>query len=431
MLFQKNNIVQYTYDLANSQANYDRKEEARKKLDYYYDKQLDYLMDYLYETFDDPSSHKVATLNIVRKVIDGLSQVYAKPVKRDTTNKTDQDLLNKILQESAWPLKLKQANRLSKLLGFVLVRPVYRNNRIQLDIITSDLVDLVTGDSPEDIQQIDIAYYPQPNKQEELEYRRWTADSIQRLNHKKEIISSADNPYRIIPYVPVWAELPLDTPYVGSGDSLISVQELINQKIFELGYTLSLQGFSIPYATNTSQEIGRLDPGVCLNLPKDADFGFASPGNAVNSVLESLDYLIRTTCMAFGLPASYISSRPSERKSGTARQIENLELREKRNEDINLFTKYEKDIFEVTKVIQNTHSSQKFGESELKIRFGDIQLASSPEDQADQWQKYLEMGLTNPIEILMELNPDLSKKEAQEKYQKNKSYAQSSVKGES
>jgi hypothetical protein len=429
MKYMLNTVMQNTFDAVNDNANFERKQEARKKLDFYYDKQLDYLKEYLYDTFSDPSSYKIATLNITRKVIDGLSQVYAKPVRRRTSNSTDQDLFDKIQAESAWSLKLKQANRLSKLLGFVLIRPVYRNGKINLDIITSDLVDAETGGSPEDIQAITIAYYPETSR-DELYFLRWTPETIQRLNYKGQVTSELDNPYQTIPFVPVWAEMPLDTFYVDSGDSLISVQEMINTKIFELSYTLSLQGFSVPYVVGAQNELGVLDPGHCLNLPKDSEFGFASPGNAVSSVLESLDYLIRTTCMAYGLPASYISSRPSERKSGTARQIENLELREKRNEDINLFGKYEKDLFEIVKVIQNTHGNKKFGDSHLKVKFGDIQLAASPEDQATQWQQYLEMGLTNPIDILMEMDPDLTKEEAEQKYQQNKSYASSGEKGE-
>lgn len=424
-MYQIKNIFENTI----SQADFERKEAVRKKLDYYYDKQLDYLLDYLYKNYDDPSSYKLATLNVVRKIIDGLSQVYAKPVMRITSNKTDQHIFDRISSQCAWPLKMKQANRLSKLCGVVLMRPVYHNGRMRLDIVTPDILDVETGDSPEELQAVTVAYYPQTSD-DELTYRRWTPSSIERLNYNRKVTSIIDNPYEMIPFVPIWNELPLDTFFTDSGDSLISVQEMINVKLWELSYALSMQGFSVPYVVNASQEIGMLDPGSCLNLPKDSEFGFASPGGSIKSTLDALDYIIRTACMSFGLPASYISSKPSQRKSGAALQIENLEMREKRNEDISLFSKYEKDLFALVKVVQNTHSNVQFGDSTLFVKMGDTQLATNPEEQATQWQQLLDMGLTNPIDIMMDLDPDLTREQAIEKYEENLSYAQSSVKGE-
>ena len=418
MLWKKENPVGYYLNVAQEKANYERKEKVRKLLDFYHDEQLPYIYERLKKHFSDPDKFSLASLNIVRKIIDATATVYFLDARRTVSK--DQDTFNNIKEGANLGLKMKQANRLSKLSGTVLVKVVYRNSRIELDLITGDIADVETGESPEDIQSITVCYFPESGKWDELFYSRWTANTIDRLDYNLRIVSSRDNPYGIIPFVPIWDSLPLAEFWNTKGDSLVSVQEAINQNITDLLYILRLQGFSVPVTKGSSAEIGILDPGQALNLPADADFGFEAPNSPIKSHLDTIDFLIRQTAVSYGLPASYLSSKPSERKSGISRLIENAELQEKRADDIALFKKYEAEVFERIKVVNNLHSKDKISkDATLNVQFAEPRSVNIQE-QAQAWDMLMEKNVLSPIDCIQKLNPELTRQEAEQIYLYNK-----------
>ena len=81
MLFQStvphlfNNLHKQIFD-ADNQA---RKAEAAKRLNLYHDAQLPYLENMLEKMFSDPDRMVKIYLNIVRKIINNLAQIYRVP----------------------------------------------------------------------------------------------------------------------------------------------------------------------------------------------------------------------------------------------------------------------------------------------------------------------------------------------------------------
>ena len=430
MLFTKNKTVEYSYNIAIAKADSERKEKALKLLDFYNDSQLPYLYDRLAKNFSDPDRFSLASINIVKKIIDGLSTVYIQDAKRVIQgNQQDQSLFEEIEYQSSLGLKMKQANRFSKLLGTVLLKVVFRNGKIALDLITGDIADVETGSSPEDLKSVTICYYPESGKQQEVEYSKWTPERVYRLDYQKNVISSVDNPYQILPFIAVWDSLPISEFWLERGDSLLAIQEAINEKLTDLLYILRLQGFSVPVSKGSNSEFSMLDPGTALNLPTDGDFSFEAPNSPIKATLDSIDYLIKTCAISYGLPASYLSNKPSERKSGVSRLIENKELSEKRLDDIELFRKYEQQAFQVIKTVFNKHNNTKFSDkSFLKVDFAEPQSFSISE-QAQSWALLMDYGVIDPVDLIQKLNPDLSEEEAQKKFENNKS-ANSGVKGD-
>lgn len=430
MLFNKNQTVKYTLDIAQQKANYERKEKALKLLDFYNDSQLPYLYDRLARNFSDPDRFSLASINIVRKIIDGLSTVYVKAAKRIVQgNQQDQELFKQVEYDASLGLKMKQANRFSKLLGTVLLKVVFRNGRIALDLITPDIADVEVGSSPEDLKSVTITYYPESGKQNEVEYSKWTPERVYRLDYQKNVISSVANPYQILPFIPIWDSLPISEFWLERGDSLLAIQEAINEKLTDLVYILRLQGFSVPVSKGSNSEFSMLDPGTALNLPQDGDFSFEAPNSPIKATLDSIDFIIKTCAISYGLPASYLSNKPSERKSGVSRLIENKELSEKRLDDIELFRKYEQQTFQVIKTVWNKHNQAKFSDKAfLKIDFAEPQSFSISE-QAQSWALLMDYGVIDPVDLIQKLNPDLSQEEAQKKFNENKT-ALSGAKGD-
>lgn len=426
MLFKKNKAVETSYSVALQKANYERKAKGLKLLDFYHDQQLAYLYGRLIKNFSDPDRFSLASINIVKKIIDGLATVYISDCRRTVQgNPQDQALFKQIESDASLGLKMKQANRFSKLLGTVLLKVVFRNGRIALDLITPDIADVETGASPEDLKSITITYFPESGKQQELTYSKWTPDRIYRLDYQKNVISSVENPYKILPFIPIWDSLPISDFWIEKGDSLLAIQEAVNEKLTDLVYILRLQGFSVPVSKGSNSEFTMLDPGTALNLPESGDFSFEAPNSPIKATLDSIDYLIKTTAISYGLPASYLSNKPSERKSGISRLIENKELGEKRADDLSLFRKYEEQTFQVIKTVWNYHQQAKISnDSYLKIDFAEPQSFSISE-QAQSWTMLMDYGVYSPVDLIMRLNPDLSRDEAEKKFEENKKYSSS------
>jgi hypothetical protein len=249
------------------------------------------------------------------------------------------------------------------------------------------------------------------------------------MDYNMNVVSTESNPYQRLPFVPIWSELPISDFWIYPGDSLISTQEAINEKLTDLVYILRLQGFSIPVIQGAVSELATFDPGQAVSLPKDGDFKFASPNSPIKEVIEAIDYLIRQIAVVEGLPASYLADKPSTRKSAAALMEQSKELQEIRANDVALYKHYERQIFNVIKMVWNYHNSEKFGDkSELKVNFADP-AQTDMDNKAEFWAKMVELGALSVPDIIKKMDEDLSDDEAYKQFIENQS-VNSDVKGD-
>ena len=100
-----------------NQANQTRKQETAKRLNFFHDSQLERLEEQLNQLFSDPASMVKVSLNIVKKVINNLSQTYKEPpIRTLDASEKNQKIYAEILEQSAFDVKMKQASRYVKLL---------------------------------------------------------------------------------------------------------------------------------------------------------------------------------------------------------------------------------------------------------------------------------------------------------------------------
>lgn len=417
-------ILNTTFAISQLNDESTRRQDARKRLDLYQGLQLPYVQDRLELHFSDVDKFSPTSLNIVKKVIDAKSQIYQRDAERIVSTVKDQALYDKVQDQCALGLRMRQANRLSKLCGCVFLKIIWRFGEIDIDIITPDICSVETGKSPRDIRSVVISYYPADGRVSELTHVRWTPGSIQTLDYNGNVTSTDANPYGFLPFVPIWSELPISDFWPYPGDSLVSTQEAINEKLTDLVYILRLQGFSIPVIKGAKTDLATFDPGQAISLPDDGSFSFEAPGNTVKSVLDSIDYLIRQIAVTEGLPASYLADKPSTRKSAAALVEQSKELQEIRANDVDLYKIYEKRVFETIKKVWNYHNSDKFSEkSALKINFFDPSQVDM-DNKTEFWRRMVELGALSPVDLIKKMDSDLDDDEAQEKYFENQSLTQ-------
>ncbi len=400
---------------ADSQANRARKEEAAKRLAYFHDDQLTYLEEKLNQLFSDPSSMVKVCLNITRKIIHNMSELYREPALRAVEGTdSDKELYAEIVESMALDVKLKQASRYCKLLKTILIRPVWRGNGLDLDVLTPNILDVEVGDTPEELLQVLITDYGQSDKVEEVEYSLWTPETWTRMDYRGREIESVDNPYGILPFLPVFSYPPPSSSFwLTGGDDLVSLQEAVNLKLTDLLYLLSTQSWGVGFV-KSGQGGGSLkvDPGSLVELPENGEIGFANQQARIEEVVGAIDKLIKWACVSHGLSAASMSTDPTE-ASGLSKLMDTRELKEVRAEDVGLWRSYEKRLFGLIRTVWNAHSpSRKLSESAtLKIDFADPRPEVDPKSQSEAWRSLLDMGVISQIDIAMDRNPDLKTRE--------------------
>ena len=193
-LFNKLNFDFYTA------ATSARKKECAKRLNLYHDSQLPYLEEKLSELFAEPDRMLKIELNITRKVINNLAQIYRVPPIREIEGAAiDKELYKQICQGCTLDVKLKQASRYAKLLKSILLKVVWRNGRLDLDILTGNILDIEIGETPEDLKKVLITDFGKSERIEDIEYSLWTPNTWQRLDYKGDVNESSPNIYGVLP----------------------------------------------------------------------------------------------------------------------------------------------------------------------------------------------------------------------------------------
>lgn len=398
--------------------NQRRKEDAVKRLDFFHDEQLDHIQAALSEHFSHPEKLNPLFVNIVKKIVRQLAMVYIRPAVRELDgNDADQEIFNEIAKTAQLDIRMKMANRYAKLLKTVMVRPVWRRGKMELDILTPEYIDVVTGDSPEDIRAVIVTQYKDAKRQDEIQFIVWTDSEIKTLDWRYHETKSEPNPYGMIPHVAVWDRPPTDEFWLTGGDDLITAQEAINQRLTDLMYVLRQQGFGVGYTKGLRAETDLLDPGVMVNLPVDGDIGFVKPEAPIEDALKSIEFIVKQTAIANGISASSVSSEVSE-ESGVARIVGNRELEEMRADDIELFTAYESRLFDVFRAVWNAHNpGRKISDAaKFNIDFYDVKPTYAPNEQAAAWMLLIDAGVMSVVDAAQAINPDLRTRDAAIEY---------------
>jgi hypothetical protein len=204
---------------------------------------------------------------------------------------------------------------------------------------------------------------------------------------------------------------------VPGANDLVSLQDAINLRISDLNYIIHQQAFGVGYAKGTGIQDaeGELfrSPEKMFLLPADGEVGFVSQQAEIESVVKAIDYLVKQAAVTNGLPASTMSAEPNE-ESGISKIVGNTTLEELRRDDIAIFARAEGELFDLFRTVWNVHNphSQMSDSATLMVDFFDPKPSVSRKEQLEEWEGLLSLGLASPVDILIELNPDLSRDDA-------------------
>lgn len=397
-----------------AQSTKPRKDEAALRLAFYHDQQISELLKDLAKQFRQPEKFQLFFINVVKKITNRLAMVYRQPPKREAVDGTerDQQIFSQIWENSLINVKLKKVNRYTKLLKTVMVRVAWRNDSIQYDILTPNILDVIY-EVPEDPQEILITKLSQTKRPEDTTYSYWSALEHFILDARGNLLPNPDNteninPYGLLPFISFFDCDPESDFFLSGGDDLITAQKALNLKCVDLLRNIQLQAWGQPWAKGLGVTKLEFGPETAISLPKDGDFGYAQPQAVIGEVVKAIDYFIKQIAITNSLPSTVFSTEVVS-ESGIAKWFDTLDLSEARQDDIELYRVYEAKIFETTKRVWNYHNPDNpISESaSLSIDFADIALPQSETERLHTAEKKIDMGVWSVVDALMSENPDL------------------------
>ena len=377
-----------------------------KAYDYYKGRTEAYTKGY----FSDSIAKSVVcpNINITKRVIDRISLVYMKSPIREYSNEATPDYF---YQKS---LKMQRAERLCNLLECILLKPTWRNERIEYDIIR-DWEPRFDNDDPLNPSAIT---YPLSVRSSVMDttpelWSYWDIDNyfIYEKGTGKKIISDENpemaNPYQILPFVSCYSQGKPEASYFDTDavPDIVATNEQLNQTAFNMNANNQYQSFGYGYISGSNIEKEKLEIGQdkWSFLGHDGALNMVAPPNSVPALVESIQEAYKMLAANYHLTAAFVENTVAE--SGVALRLRNQELMDSRRSDVERWKKIEQSVFAVEERIIAVELTRDAGFL-LGIDFEESTEILSEEEQRAKWDWELEKGLIDTADILMQKDPD-------------------------
>lgn len=396
------------------ESSRERKASTELRLKFYHSKQTDDLYNLIKARWSTPEDFRLFFLNVVRKIVDKRAAVYMTAPFRTFEGMKQEDGAALYAAIGANVI-LKKANRLTKLCKTTALQVGWNGTAPTLAVVTPNILDAMWDSDPENPFRLIVTH---PGlKAQDTTYSDWTAATWQKLDARGHVIASRGNPngvnpYGVLPFVPLFDFAPDDQFFLSGGDDLVEAQRAVNVALANLWRAIELQSHGQAWAAGLpAGDAVRAGPDRTIALPENGTFGFAAPGTPIEQVLKAIEFVIKQTAVANDLAANLFEIDPKA-ESGTAKFAESIDLLEARQDDIELWRKYEAQLFEVIKRVVNTHVPGTIPENAtMRVDFGEVDEGADEKTRLDAYAKRIELGLWSPVDALMADNPDVRTRE--------------------
>ena len=409
---------------ANQQRKNKWKQSRYEALDYYKGNTKEYVKNF----FSTNMLEKIVTgnINITKRVIDRISLVYMIPPIRTYTNENFSELL------MHKDLKLQRLERMTNLLDGLLFKPCWRiddkgQGHIEYDIIF-DYEPLFYGDDP---LKPDAYIYPINMKASVLsteveQFAYWDKDNHFIFDKDGKIHSNEDNPdminpYGVLPFLESYRDGKPEYSYMDTDAStdLIQTNLAINVAETNKNANVMFQSFGYMYVNGAGidKDVMEIGQDKINYLGIDGTINIVAPPNSVPALDESVKSSYKMLSQNYHLPVSFVEGTTAE--SGVALRLRNQELQDDRKSDVIKWREFEKELFELERLIYAVEEGKDAGDLE-NVDFDEATEILSNQEQREKWDWELSKGIIDEADIMMQMNPDLSREEALEHLEERK-----------
>jgi len=405
-------------------------------------------------------------LNITKKIINLSSIVYKEPAVRyftdDKGNEKEDwtEYYEQILPDNI-NSKNKTAHRFAKLFNTSLTQVTFdkEKGKVNLQIEPSCNYKIKTEDY-DYLKAVKIGYqkeFTNPKGEKEVYLVVWTDTEHYMVDSKGKKTPIGDNedkknPFGILPF-PI-LRLNEDDNFWGAGsEDVVNVNEVVNFLLtFLLNDGVVLGSGGIPLFINTFLQkqaekknevkkvrVSRRHP-IVIDDAHTTDLAppsvsFVRTDADIAGIQNTIDYRIKSIAVMKGLNPNTILSQVKD-TSDYQKMMDSLEQIEIRRDDIEPCREYERQMFEIVKVVNNVAYEDAELRNKFKLKqipddiylvvdFADIKQEMTPEQLWADRKERESRNMGSAVDWLIEENPGLTEDEAKKILEDNKKINQS------
>ena len=393
----------------------ERRNWVRRMLDYYGGNATNqYIRDY----FNSAAFREVPcyNANFTRRFINKMSRIYTVGTSRNVNSQYDQLTIKK-------DARMKHVERMTRLMGTVATQVIYKevNGMPYFDYRPVYYFDVHLSDSftPSAIMYPLLMQPDDISLTNKCEWAYWDESIYAHYDEDGNIIDEYEHGYGILPFVFTHREEQIDEFFVDGANDIVDCNEQVNIAMTEMQLGLRFQMFGQPYMTgvDSDKRIERAGSDQIIDLPEGATFDIVSPQGNIESVIENIKFQVDLVAQNNHLYVQFAQDG-GETPSGIALKIKDLERFEDYQDDLELWRMYEHEFYNVEREIA-AYNNIKLPES-LKLDFKEPEYPKTVQDQIALDEHRLKHHMLDEVDLLMEYNNDLSRKEAEKVVEKNK-----------
>lgn len=387
--------------------SHERRNEIRKHLDYYSGVSVD---QYINSYFNgDAFSEIPPTLtNFTRKFINKISRIYTLGAKRNVGNKTEQ-------YETLIPSKdvrMKHSERMTRLLGTIANRVYWTDGVFEYRPLY--YFESYFEENPFEPSGI---IYPLLNNTadlsnaDSLQWEYWTNDKYGIMDEEGNTLDEQDNPYGIMPFVFTHREDQIDSFFVEGANDIINCNEQVNIALTEMNLGMRFNMFGQPWVTGlrADQSMLRAGSNTILDMGEDGAYNITSPQGNIQEAIDNIKFQMELVATNNHLWIQWAESG-GEVPSGISLMIKDMERKEDYYDDIALWRLYEKNFYNVERVIAGYNGislPEEFG-----VDFQEVEYPKTVQDQIMKDTFDIQNNLTTRAKIMVRDNKDLTIQQA-------------------
>ena len=392
-----------------------RREWVRRMLNYYGGNSTN---QYIKNYFNSSAFQEVPcyNANFTRRFINKMSRIYTVGTSRNVSDQYDFLTIKK-------DARFKHIERMTRLMGTVATQIIYKevNGMPYFDYRPVYYFDVHLSDPftpsaimyPLLMQPEDVSYI------EKCEWAYWDESIYIHYDEDGNIIDEYEHGYGVLPFLFTHREEQIDEFFVDGANDIVDCNEQVNIAMTEMQLGLRFQMFGQPFMTgvDSDKRIERAGSDQIIDLPEGASFGIVSPAGNIESVIENIKFQVDLVAQNNHLYVQFAQDG-GETPSGIALKIKDLERFEDYQDDIELWRMYEHELYYIEKEIA-AYNNIKLPEK-LKLDFNEPEYPKTVQDQVLLDEHRLKHHMLDEVDLLMEYNNDLSRKEAEKIVEKNK-----------
>jgi len=421
--------------------NLKRMAEVAKWLDYYYNRQEQHITDKItakYVKIAADLCKYIATDPLTETITNDISLLFTQPaiIKFDKLSDIQSKMIKNALDEANINKYLLLLNRLTNLTYKVGIIPRYVDGKLIYDIITGDRC-FVTQNPQNAAEAIEVFYangaaVDSPYTATKIcTFTHWTKEYYAKcdinLQNGGFIPGKYDydletNPYGYIPIVWFSSDVEMDSFWIDRGNPVVNANEMYNMDLTNLNLIKDFQAFSllvtqglekdkvIPFAPQYFLNFS--DPGYDGKTFGDAKY--ITPAPMLLEMWQIMNEQNANTAKRMGLSADAFNRNNTSYTSGYELRLSKQEAINRNILDRELYRQPVKQLIQTTADTLTHYADSEYKlptNMEISVDFGEIKYDSSPLEKAQQRALDKANGTANPIDWIMEDNPDILTRE--------------------